>query len=83
MRFDHSSGQYLDREGARIYFETTGASSGRTVVLLHGGLGSLKDFNSFLGLLPGNFTTSESTFADTGAPPSDANRCCTPCTRRT
>ncbi len=55
MRFDHSSGQYLDREGARIYFEATGASSGRTVVLLHGGLGSLKDFNSFLGLLPPEF----------------------------
>jgi hypothetical protein len=25
MRFDHSSGQYLNIEGARIYFETTGA----------------------------------------------------------
>jgi hypothetical protein len=25
MRFDHSSGQYIDREDARIYFETTGS----------------------------------------------------------
>ena len=47
--FDHHTGQILEVSGAHIYFETTGNPSGLPLVLLHGGLGCMTDFNSVLG----------------------------------
>ncbi len=46
--FNHNSGEYLETDGARIYFEITGNESGPALLVLHGGLGSLEDFNTVL-----------------------------------
>lgn len=53
--FNHSRGDELEIEGARIYFETTGTGRGPALVLLHGGLGTVEDFNSLLTHLPEEF----------------------------
>lgn len=53
--FDHTSGQHLEIKGAHIYFEVTGDPSGRPLVLLHGGLGNMADFNIILDKLPSHF----------------------------
>jgi pimeloyl-ACP methyl ester carboxylesterase len=44
-RFDHESGYPLDIDGAKIYCEEVGDSRGHPLLLLHGGLGSMEDFN--------------------------------------
>ncbi len=48
MQFDHFSGENLDIEGAQIYFETTGDKNNPTLLVLHGGFGTMKDFNSVI-----------------------------------
>jgi pimeloyl-ACP methyl ester carboxylesterase len=53
--FDHSSGEYLDVDGARIYYEITGNKERPPLLVLHGGFGNLEDFNSFLPDLSGEF----------------------------
>ena len=45
---DHTSGAYVEREGAQIYYEVAGQESGPALVLLHGGMGTLEDFQSIL-----------------------------------
>lgn len=52
--FDHQAGRYLPTGDANIYFETAGNPAGHPLVLLHGGLGSLADFNAILPRLPDN-----------------------------
>lgn len=46
--FDHNSGDYLDTDGARIYYEVTGPENSPALLLLHGGFGNLEDFNQIL-----------------------------------
>src|SRR5438128_991125 len=46
--FDHQSGQHLAIEDAHIYYEITGNPEAPALLLLHGGLGSVEDFNSLL-----------------------------------
>lgn len=46
--FDHRSGEHLETEGAKIYYEVRGNKDGPPLVLLHGGLGNLEDFNVIL-----------------------------------
>jgi pimeloyl-ACP methyl ester carboxylesterase len=46
--FDHNSGEYLDIDRARIYYEVTGNENGPTLLLLHGGFGNLETFNTIL-----------------------------------
>ncbi len=53
--FTHFSGQHLQLEGAKIYFETTGNPTGKPLLLLHGGMGNLTDFNGILNMLPSQF----------------------------
>ncbi len=53
--FTHTSGQYLQIGDARLYVESTGNPVGPSLVLLHGGLGTLADFNPILDKLPGHF----------------------------
>jgi pimeloyl-ACP methyl ester carboxylesterase len=59
--FTHSAGAHLSIDSARIYFESTGNSNkaneakGEPLVLLHGGLGSLVDFNPILNALPDQY----------------------------
>lgn len=44
--FTHRTGQHIDIDGARIYVETTGQAKGPALVLLHGGFGTMEDFNT-------------------------------------
>ncbi|NQZ90187.1 MAG: alpha/beta hydrolase [Colwellia sp.] len=53
--FNHLSGQYLQVNDAKIYFEVAGAQEGEPLVLLHGGLGNLTDFNEIISKLPNHF----------------------------
>lgn len=46
--FDHDSGEYLNIDKARIYYEVIGNQEGLPLLVLHGGFGNLEDFNSFL-----------------------------------
>lgn len=52
MRFTHESGRSLDVDDVRLYVEEAGDPTGLPVVLLHGGLGSLVDFNFILDGMP-------------------------------
>lgn len=54
-RPDHQSGRFFELEDARIHYETMGASPGRAIVLLHGGLGSLEEFAPIFDLVSGSF----------------------------
>jgi pimeloyl-ACP methyl ester carboxylesterase len=48
----HGTGDYADVNGIRLYYETHGpADATRTLVLLHGGLGSGEDFEAILPAL--------------------------------
>ena len=42
--FKHQQGEFIEIDGAKIYFEQTGKQDGLPVVFLHGGLGSVEDF---------------------------------------
>ena len=46
--FDHNSGVYLECDGAKIYYEVTGNENRPVLLLLHGGFGSIEDFNAIL-----------------------------------
>lgn len=46
--FDHASGQYLENKGAKIYYEVKGDTNAPVLVLLHGGYGTMQDFNVIL-----------------------------------
>ncbi len=52
LHFTHRSGKHLQVDDARLYYEVSGDTSGKPMVLLHGGLGSLADFNSVIEELP-------------------------------
>ncbi len=46
--FDHTSGTYLETDGARIYFETIGKEDRPALLVLPGGFGTIEDFNAIL-----------------------------------
>lgn len=56
MKFDQSHGKTLHTDGADIYYEMIGNTGGEPLLLLHGGLGSLRDLNDFVGDLPSRYT---------------------------
>ena len=49
MHFDHRSGESLLIDGAKIYFEVKGEKQDEPLLFLHGGFGTIEDFN---GILP-------------------------------
>jgi len=53
--FNHESGHHLEIDGAQIYCEEVGNSQGHPLVLLHGGLGSMEDFNRIVPRLGKGF----------------------------
>jgi len=53
--FDHQSGGSLKVEGASIYFESVGTADGPPLLLLHGGFGTVEDFNVILPRLNEKF----------------------------
>jgi pimeloyl-ACP methyl ester carboxylesterase len=52
--FNHQSGDRVAVGDARLYVEQAGDPQGQPLLLLHGGLGSLADFNPILERLPSN-----------------------------
>ncbi|MCE4057108.1 alpha/beta fold hydrolase [Pseudomonas sp. Au-Pse12] len=46
--FNHMSGKHLEIDGAEIYYEVQGNEGGEPIVFLHGGFGSIEDFNPIL-----------------------------------
>lgn len=55
MIFDHRSGSYLDIGSARIYYEMLGKVDNPVLLFLHGGLGSIEDFNVIIPALKENY----------------------------
>lgn len=53
--FNHQSGEYLDIDDARIYYEVIGNKNAPVMLLLHGGLGSMEDFNPIISELAEEF----------------------------
>ena len=49
--FTHQSGRYITHKGARIYYEEAGKKTGTVLLLLHGGAGTIEDFNTILPFL--------------------------------
>lgn len=56
QNFDHTSCQYLENNGARIYYEVKGNMHLPVLLLLHGGYGNMEDFNVILPELEKNYT---------------------------
>lgn len=48
MMFEHRTGSSVHVDGAEIYFEVAGNAQGPPLLLLHGGLGTIEDFNPLL-----------------------------------
>lgn len=53
--FSHVSGSSLRVGDASLYYEVAGNPAGKPLVLLHGGLGSMADFQPILDRLPADF----------------------------
>lgn len=53
--FDHTAGEHLTVDGARIYFEVCGKTDGPPLLFLHGGFGNIEDFNGILPSVSGDF----------------------------
>jgi pimeloyl-ACP methyl ester carboxylesterase len=53
--FDHHSGEHLEIDGARIYYEVTGNESKPALLFLHGGFGNIEDFNALIPKLNKEF----------------------------
>ena len=47
--FTHHNGAFFSDKGANIYYEEAGNSSGEPVLFLHGGFGTLEDFEPIIG----------------------------------
>ncbi len=48
LGFRHQSGKHLELAGARIYYEEQGSATAPALVFLHGGLGTIEDWNRIL-----------------------------------
>ncbi|WP_070965736.1 alpha/beta fold hydrolase [Vibrio sonorensis] len=55
MKFDHQKGRYVAVNGASLYIEETGSKDAVAVILLHGGLGNLTEYNGLLASLPKDY----------------------------
>lgn len=53
--FNHKNGSYIESNGAQIYFEEIGDKSKPVLVMLHGGLGNMEDYNSMTPYLSEHF----------------------------
>lgn len=50
--FNHNSGEYLDIDDAKIYYEVIGNKNAPVLLCLHGGLGNIEIFNDIISELP-------------------------------
>jgi pimeloyl-ACP methyl ester carboxylesterase len=56
MMFNHKAGRSVEIDGAAIYYEVTGSDDAAPpLLLLHGGMGSVEDFNVLLPALSAHF----------------------------
>jgi pimeloyl-ACP methyl ester carboxylesterase len=55
MPFNHQFGEYLETDGARIYYEDSGRKDRPALLFLHGGLGNIAEFNAILPELETKF----------------------------
>ena len=55
ISFDHHTGNYLNVDDAKIYYERIGDPQKPALLLLHGGFGTMEDFNSILSSLADKF----------------------------
>ncbi len=53
--FNHKNGHYIESNGAKIYFEEIGDNTKPVMVMLHGGFGTMEDYNSMTSYLSKNF----------------------------
>jgi valacyclovir hydrolase len=53
--FDHRSGAVLEVDGARLYYEVAGPADAPPLLFLHGGMGTMRDFDPVLERLTGSF----------------------------
>ncbi len=53
--FNHSSGQYLEISGAKIYYEEIGNKEKPVLLILHGGLHDMENLNSITSYLSEDF----------------------------
>lgn len=53
--FTHKNGYYLNIDNAKIYCEIIGNPKGQPLILLHGGLGNMTDFNGVLESIPSGY----------------------------
>lgn len=55
MKFNHEDGQSIEIDGASIYYEIVGKQDALPLLLLHGGIGTIEDFNSLVPSLGAQF----------------------------
>lgn len=55
VEFNHTAGKYLEVDGANIYYEEIENAGKPTLLFLHGGFGSIEDFNSLLPLFADDY----------------------------
>src|SRR6476620_10807921 len=46
--FEHHSGEYITIDDAEIYYEILGPEAALVLLVLHGGLGNIEDFNDVI-----------------------------------
>lgn len=54
-KFSHISGRFYETDGAAIYYEGIGDPRNPAVLLLHGGMGNMEDFNELLPIFRDRF----------------------------
>jgi len=52
--FNHQSGQYLNIDSGKIYYEMAGNENKPILLVLHGGFGTMEDLNMWFIYLPIN-----------------------------
>ena len=55
IKFNHTHGDYIQIDSAKIYFEEIGNPEKPVIVMLHGGFGNIEDYNSMTPYLAEHF----------------------------
>jgi pimeloyl-ACP methyl ester carboxylesterase len=55
VQFSHNTGSFLETEGAKIYYEELGDKNSPALLMLHGGFGTIEDFNPIVPTLVKKF----------------------------
>lgn len=56
IKFNHVSGNHLNIEDAKIYYEVVGKQEKPVLLFLHGGFGNIEEFNGILSKLEQDYT---------------------------